>query len=904
MFIMEAGIPYQIIDIDWDNKPAWFTDAVPSARTPAVFFENKWTSNSRDIMRYLHHKFSEQAERLNRPHNLPVSTWAFFDALERHAHLLAFATREQVQEMLEMNPEETRGKVIVNLHGKGTGDILNKSRDAPGQRTTYCKLKRDRKVKVRPRCDGDQVHLCVSVKHRGDRLARSCPSSQKIEVLLRALGVSYEIVLVDVEDCPDWVRPDQLPMMLGPGPQERVTIGANAVLRLLYELYPKESEKLPQHHSFDECLALSEEIKLSVYSYMMRPDGTGAEPQRDAIDMERLSRVLKVLKPLDKLLEEYQAGCKVDGFSWHPFLSGDTQAGLDDFILAPQLLFFVHYILRPMDGFSLKKYGLGRLERYIHAMMRTPSMQASYEHEGAETFLVLIACENFAKEYPDWQPLRCQVTQERLEAEAAMTHRIIASYGHDSVRVASDGSISVQGGVSGPPFEMNTIYLAVGCVHRGEFLVKVCPYSRVVEMVAAEACIPFKTIKIDLLDKPEWFTATSNGMCPSIYWNGLWTSESQMILNILRQLHPQLYGPLDTPLHIGSTDSLADLSEMNLFNASNEICEAYLKAKTNDPERSSKYGALKSLLGGIENQLRNTPGPFLHGFTCSVNDIVLVCSIWRTVKVCCSWFHDFNITSEGFPAVSSWLAHFERLDSFTSTMPDYPEPFLILFTAKFYGDAEDPEHSPLQVTDLVKSNEREALVKIRVKEFGSVSEAPENNKYHLAQLESILRLLDDMLAEEESQGAGPYLCGSDLGMTDILVFSELRFIEDCIEAEHKFSILDRNFPHLRSYVDNITEKPRFREFRSPVFIEMIRIHFSNRLSNKFPHLKLQREEIEHLQLVAINKITARFGPKSQHNIRRNRAPSRSTISTGMESQSQSSGTSSSTGDIEDLLFCI
>ncbi|GBG26881.1 Inward rectifier potassium channel 2 [Hondaea fermentalgiana] len=917
MFLIVAGIPHQVIDIDWNAKPSWFTEAVPTGRTPTIYYEGKWTHNSRDIMRYLHRKFPAQAKRANRTHDLPVATWSFFDVLERHVHLVIFSSPEKMREMLAMNPEEARGKIVLNIKAAGAG---NMDEVLGSDQSRLKRLRQQRKVKERPPANGSRAFLCIGVGHRGDRLVRNCPSSQKVEMVMRALGIPHSTVLVDAADPPTWVGPDQVPMLLGPGPDERVTVGDKAILDVLHELYRADFDRLPRRTSYADVFRICEELEAATDAYMMRPDGSGVEPQRNEVDAKCLATLLNVLQPLETILAENEATdntredtkAQTVTLTWYPFLSGAREVGLDDLILAPHLHYCLERVLRPMAGFCAERHGLSRLQRYVTAMARTALMRETSETEGATPFYVLNAAAHYERKFPAWQPLRCRSTVARKAAEEDMVTTLMSSYGKDTICVAADGSVSVKGGMAGPSFEMNKVYLAIGCVHRDEFLTKVCPFSRVVEMVAIEAGVPHHTVKIDLLDKPAWFTeASSTGKCPSIYWNGVWTNESQIVLNTMQRLFTQRYATLDKPLRLEGVSRVDGCAEMALFNACDAICEAYLKAKTNDPTRAAKRREMCELLGAMETQLADSGGPFLLGPTCAVADVALVTSIWRIVKVCCAWFHGFELTAEGFPRVNAWVDQFSRRESFKRSMPEFAEPFLILFTAKFHGDAQDVEHSPLQVTALVRQNERDAVAKLRLQEFGSLAHREGQNMLHLAQMESILKVLDDLLAELEASSLGEYLCGEEMGLADILVFSHLFFIEMGVQCVHQVSLLDRGFPHVRNFVKIIVEDVRFRELFSPAFKELLRIHFADRLSDRFPFLKLAREEREHLEFAAVELVTAHKKKVRRKSVSKqeSRKPSalrwegQSVSSLTSESQS-SSGGSTSTGDIEDLLFCI
>jgi len=95
-------------------------------------------------------------------------------------------------------------------------------------------------------------------------------------------------------------------------------------------------------------------------------------------------------------------------------------------------------------------------------------------------------------------------------------------------------------------------------------------------MVLAEASIPHEIILIDLMNKPRWFKeSTCPGGCPKMYFNGVWTSESQVILDKLKMFFPDQYAAIDKPFSL-DTEFLEGHEEMSLHDEAHRIGNEYV----------------------------------------------------------------------------------------------------------------------------------------------------------------------------------------------------------------------------------------------------------------------------------------------------------------------------------------
>jgi len=460
---------------------------------------------------------------------------------------------------------------------------------------------------------------------------------------------------------------------------------------------------------------------------------------------------------------------------------------------------------------------------------------------------------------------------------------------------------------------MNTLYIAVGCITRYESVfARVCPYSRVVEMAVIEAGIPANILLINLSQKPKWFTKLSTGSAPNAYWNGTWHSESAHILDeVLPMLFPDQYQSIDQHLPCVGFAPLDQAGQgMALFNAADKVGIAVMVAKKNDPLREEKQQTLLDQLRALEAVLeanrtmqnddptRSLHSVFLSGLpTPSIADIALVCSIWRIVVVTVGHFQNFDLADQGFPLLAQWILAFKERPSFTRTIPDYFEPFLIYFNCKFYADIEDPENSAMRMTPEIERNHHEAneLSRQRTKDLAELDE--NNSRCKLLRCETVLKTLERALVHG---GSKPYLCGDSIGLADVVVFSHVKFLWDVCSVIHaQLDFVERGFPRTDAYVNTITAKVRFKLLNSKLVPRLMRLHLSDRFATSRPHLVLSPSEREALKS-EINDMKAVAGFPS--NERAREIPSARAFSPRSSVDSRSM--SEKKEEVEDLLFCI
>ena len=72
-----------------------------------------------------------------------------------------------------------------------------------------------------------------------------------------------------------------------------------------------------------------------------------------------------------------------------------------------------------------------------------------------------------------------------------------------------------------------TLVMASGGVRRGDAVVKICTYCRILEGVLRACKVKYKTVDVDLDDKPEWFVSKSKGTTPALMLeDGDWVHET------------------------------------------------------------------------------------------------------------------------------------------------------------------------------------------------------------------------------------------------------------------------------------------------------------------------------------------------------------------------------------------
>jgi len=869
MFLVESGISFEVIDIDWNNKPDWFMKIAPQGRTPVIHLGKKFTTNSTNIIQRLIRNFPEESASLNLTHDLPMNPFVFQESVEQFAFPVFLSTKEKMTAMLDPEMEDQMREESKKLHTSLPKSDGTKENQRIRRRD---KLNREKLYKSDEVPEEDEIHVIVPTRYRGDRIARFCPNSQTLEVVLRLFKVPFYVAFVEEDDPPAWAPNGESGILY----QGKAILGLSECLRwIAFEMYPKRYKMVAKERTMDEILALADKLMFVADAFTMR--------DHDAMEGEEYDELKATLDKVNDLLA---ANKEENGLNWHPYLYGNETLGLDDVILAPVLRYVVIGILEPLAGFRMHTHKYDAIQRYIQATFNTVLFRESTVGELPGPFYTLYTLSRYAKKKAGIRlPPRCKMNPKFTKAEEDANAAIFAEYGNDVVKILDDASIVAPGGVAGPCLETNTLYLAVGCVPRGDGLAKACPYSFVNEVVAREAGIPVQIILINLLKKPKWFTLTSSGKAPNAYWNGTWYSESSFILDMMGKLFPELACALDTSRPKLSYDVFDRLHKMDLFNAADNVFGGFLKAKKNDPKREERLDTMETALDAIEAALELSATNFMsNDIHPCYDEIALFASIWRQVKVCCGHFHGLRLEEKGYANIAKWLDFFEARDSFKLSMPPFPETFIIYSNARL--NKSDDENVLVKMTPLIKDTERNALTNLR----NSVFKKKENDfsMKQLAHYESVLEVIEDLLEQDDL-----YLCGRSLGLADILVFSVLHFTGHMIEMVHSMSYEGRGFPRVRDYVQRIQMMPRFRPVVSPAAPILFRIHASSRMRAEHPHMELNRVEEEQLELQAARII--------ESNDRRSQF-GKTIVTTSSDGGSSSSDEIKP--DIEDLLFCI
>jgi len=804
MFLVKCNIRFEVVDIDWTNIPEWYIDMNPSGRTPCVSFNGSTLTSVREILMTLSAAFPEEANSLNRSHHLPMSVLDVNTLLETLGYSIILAPIEKMEQMKRMNFEEA---TFQKLTDRVFSRLVPGNSKTQYEKGRFLEFVRSVSGVHKPAMRDGNIYICVGAKYRGGRLVRACPYSQSIELLMHVHGVQFSSVLVDLDDLPAWLGiAVELPILFN-GSQVAAT-GAPMCVECLASKFPDKFHGVQKR--FQELDLIVHKLYTSTATCVLKC----AKQEKGNAHITAVIGTLTVIQ--SKLAE--QESC----LHWQPFLCEESSFGLDDAILAPHLYRCVRVNLVRLAKFDLCKNGFSRLDRYIRGIANTHVFRNTIDFYYVASLWILdevthleqlVGIDQLPEEFRDIENLQAQ------GKKACDEH--FASHGIDRWFIDEEGELNQPGGVFPPPMEMNVFYLAIGCFKRGNKLVKVCPYSRVIEMVAREMNIPIVFVKIDTGKKPEWFTDYVHGTsCPTMYWNGDWIKESQVVLDNLKVLFPEEIKPFDIPLRLNG--ALENKHGMGLLNTCDRIVTAYMLCSKRDPTRESKYNEVLSLLQSLEDALSSfrTPRFFSGSSIVSIDDIAIVGSIWRFVHVSCRWFFKLDMTSLGFPLVSEWVERFEQRESFVLSLPPLVEPFLLIGTSRYYlscvPESERENHS-LAMTPLLETMEKKAIRNVELsRNRGDYSEACDFTL--LTKFELVLRFIENALTTQ-----GSYLCDSVIGYADILLFSTLFQLGCALHTTHGYDYSKRGFTNIDKYLRKVRSMPEFASVMSPECDELFRV---------------------------------------------------------------------------------
>lgn len=865
MVCVEAGIPFEIIDIDWRNKPAWFL-ASTHGRTPVIYLNGVFTYNTRDIITTLEEAFPSKIANIMLPHKLPLKTFELYSIFENVTWGEVVGPKSNGS-----TPEETNAPVYPESQDMDENQHAHPSPSFTEDGPCQFIWTGGSPVEAAKSSHEGQLFICVGARMRGESLVKACVTSQQLEATLLSARIRHWLVLVDIHNLPAWITSlapaatsssASLPLPVLIFNKDCFVGSFTSQVSVLMERFPGQIQQ-----AFPEAEASLAAVQPRIDLLCERAEEVLLHRSVE----ERAQRVAKleaqVLEPLEALVMgvKTRGGGDTESFEEEacrvPFMEGHT-CGLQDIALAPFLSYYA-YLLNGITSYVVSEK-FPRIARYLclvrqMGIFRCTLMPQPETHFVRE-FLSRLKPSTFQGSLPPqctWNALRkAQLAEDALVDEMKTESALAVEV------VNTEGSIDVSGG-AGPVLEPNTLYLAAGCGMRGYQKVRVCPFSRCVEMALLEADIPYKLLMINLADKPTWFTRDTNGFCPNLYWNGQWTPNSQDILNLLRKIFPESMQQISVPSPLPFPQT-----EMALFEKTYELCATFLKARRSDSKRQEKLENLEDFLDEVERALQeNNPGfdiskegkskdkeeerdmigdggeqeLTLSGGVFSINDITLATPLWTVVYVTMGKMLNYNLR-ENFPFVNAYLEQLWQRRSFKTATVDDPVPFILYWTAKMYGqppDSPEADDSFIILTSEIYQAEKDAVSKAFLQHNTSMRG---KNAWTMDKLYQAIEA-----ALEESPGA--FLCGKEIGMVDILFGSMLYGTIIMLRGLKNYSLVLSGYSRIHAYREKISTIPRFDSIFPKEKIDYLFLSFLfEKFKDKAPaDTKLTAEEVKRLE---------------------------------------------------------
>ena len=847
MICIEAGIPFEIIDIDWRNKPAWFLASTPG-RTPVIYLNGEFTYNTRNIITTLQEAFPAKIAHIMLPHKLPLQTFELYSIYE--SVVWGEITRPANAAATPEEPSHQRSEVI---------DEASSASDMLDHTTCQCiwtngsPLGAAAKAKADSR---DALFLCAGGKVRGESIVKACVVAQQLEAILISSGIPHWFCLVDIDNPPEWLPGDtSFPALIHLGSIR--TGSLSTLVQALFDLDPERMQaRFPRgltamaeiEQQLTELRRLAEEVILH------------RSPEMKATALRGLET--EMLSVLEATLERNQP----ERLGRAPFLNGSS-CGLEDLALAPSLSLYT-YLLEAIVGYKVAEK-FPRTMRYVSLTRQMAVFRRTIMPEPKTLFVRDFLRRLKPSAFDGALPAQCSWNAYRRAQEAETAHVLkMKSEAALAVDVVNaEGAIDSSGG-EGPTLEPNRVYLASGCGMRGYQKVRVCPFSRVVEMTLLEADIPYELLMINLADKPTWFTEATNGFCPNLYWNGQWIANSQDVLDAIRVLFPRKMADVTAPNPLP-----VQVSEMPLFEKTYDICAEFLKARRSDKKRQEKLERLEDYIDEVERALQtNNPGFVLPkdedkdrsnereggearadvvgnggeeeltltGGRFCINDIALGTPLWTVVYVTMGKLLNYNL-AETFPYVNAYLEQLAQRSSFKTATFEDPVPFILYWTAKMYGetpDSPDADDSFIILTHEIYQAEKDAVSKAFLNHRTSM-----RGKSSWT-MEKIYQSVEAALEESN----GPFLCGKEVGMVDILFASSLYTKVMVLRVLRNYSLVLHGFSRLQAYREKFSTMPRFDSIFPKEKYDYLFVNFIlTKMTARPPDSKLSVEELQRLE---------------------------------------------------------
>ncbi|CAI5466459.1 unnamed protein product [Closterium sp. Yama58-4] len=202
-----------------------------------------------------------------------------------------------------------------------------------------------------------------------------------------------------------------------------------------------------------------------------------------------------------------------------------------------------------------------------------------------------------------------------------------------------------------------------------------CPYAQRVAITLEAKDVDYKSIHIDLSNKPSWyFSVNPRGLVPAVAVSGQVVTESMDICRFLDERFPQvplvpsgaessramerLLGKADSIIHAG----------LAMVAGSERLWAINTKRGSRGGGNARVQGEWRKALDSLEEAVRQSQGPFLMGADLSLADVVLFPFLAR-----------FQLVTEGIrgelfapdhPLVTQWMAAMWQQPSARRTFPD------------------------------------------------------------------------------------------------------------------------------------------------------------------------------------------------------------------------------------------
>ncbi|KAF8021949.1 hypothetical protein BT93_G2171 [Corymbia citriodora subsp. variegata] len=178
-----------------------------------------------------------------------------------------------------------------------------------------------------------------------------------------------------------------------------------------------------------------------------------------------------------------------------------------------------------------------------------------------------------------------------------------------------------------------------------------CPFCQRVLLTLEEKKVPYKTLLINLSEKPQWLLEVNpEGKVPLIKIDDKWIADSDVIVGILEEKYPE--PPLTTPPEFASVGSKIFISFVKFV-------------KSKDPSDGTEQ-ALLDELKALDEHLKSH-GPYIAGEKITAVDLSLAPKLFH-LEVALGHFKKWTVP-ESLTHVHSYTKLLFARESFVKTKP-------------------------------------------------------------------------------------------------------------------------------------------------------------------------------------------------------------------------------------------